>query len=194
MTKLIRGFWALGLGLVLALPMALLLVFGPMLPVDAQEAAKPQYIGVQSCAKICHKTAKQGQQLKIWEGSKHATAYVTLATPAAKEIAAKMKIADPQKADECLVCHTTAHGVAAELKGAKFSHEEGVGCEACHGPGSLYKKRTVMKNREKAIAAGLVIPDKDACLACHNEKSPTYKAFDYDARMKDIAHAKPAAK
>ena len=193
MTKLIRGFWVLGLALILVLPMTLLLVFGPILPVEAQEEAKSQYVGVQSCAKICHKTAKQGEQLKIWEASKHANAYATLATPAAKEIAAKMKIADPQKADECLACHTTAHGVAADLKGAKFSHEEGVGCEACHGAGSLYKKRTVMKDREKAVAAGLVIPNKETCLKCHNEESPTYKEFDYDARVKTIAHAKPAA-
>jgi hypothetical protein len=160
-------------------------------PARADEAKKPMYIGAMSCAKICHKTAKQGKQLTIWQASKHSEAYALLGTDAAKAIAAEKGIADPRKSDQCLKCHTTAHGVAAEMLGAKFSHEEGVGCEACHGLGSLYKKRSVMKDHDAAVAAGLVIPTEKTCKGCHNEESPTFKPFVFEERLKKIAHAKP---
>lgn len=153
----------------------------------------PGYIGAESCAKMCHKTAKQGKQKSIWEGSAHAMAFQTLATPKALEIAKAKGIDNPQESDACLKCHVTAHGVADDLIGAKFSHEEGVGCEVCHGPGSLYKKRKVMKDHEASIAAGLLIPNEKTCIKCHNEESPTYKPFDYDERSKLIAHPKPAS-
>jgi hypothetical protein len=175
------GFWV-----------AVLLLAIPTLASGDDVAEKPQYIGAESCAKVCHKTSKQGEQLRIWQESSHAKAWQTLAGEKALAIAKKKGIADPQKSDQCVKCHTTAHGVAAELLDAKFSHEEGVGCEACHGAGSLYKKRSVMKDREQAIAAGLMIPTEATCKTCHNEESPTYQPFDFKERVKVIAHAKPA--
>ena len=42
-----------------------------------------------------------------------------------------------------------------------------VGCEMCHGPGSEYKRKSVMRDREQALAAGLVIPTRDFCAKCH---------------------------
>ena len=44
------------------------------------------YIGAEKCG-MCHKSDKQGEQLKIWQGSKHANAFKTLQTPKAQEIA-----------------------------------------------------------------------------------------------------------
>ena len=44
------------------------------------------YIGVKSCV-MCHKSEKQGEQLKIWEGSKHAGAYETLKSEESNKIA-----------------------------------------------------------------------------------------------------------
>ena len=193
-TTFIRISWVLGLAFLLLLPLVLLLQSGLWTTASAEEGeAKPQYIGAVSCAKICHKSAKQGTQLKIWQASAHAKAFETLGTPEAKKIAAEKGIADPQKADACLKCHVTAPGVSDDLKGAKFTNDEGVGCERCHGAGSLYKKRSTMKNREKAVANGLMIPDEKTCLGCHNEESPTYKAFNYEEFLKKIAHPKPAA-
>lgn len=165
----------------------------PTLARGDDEAPKPQYIGSLSCAKVCHKTSKQGEQLRIWEESAHAKAWETLASEKALAIAKKMGIADPQKSDQCVKCHTTAHGVAADLLDAKFSHEEGVGCESCHGPGSLYKKRSVMKDRAASVAVGLLLPDEKTCVTCHNAESPTYKPFKYEERWKAIAHPKPAS-
>jgi hypothetical protein len=153
-------------------------------------------VGSQKC-QICHKTEKQGNQYGIWADSKHAQAYATLATDAAKAIAKEKGIADPQKAAECLKCHTTEayldQGVALDEKGA-YTVEEGIGCEACHGPGSEYKSMSIMKDKEKAIAAGLLLHDQKFCLTCHNQESPTFKEFKYEERWATIAHPVPEAK
>ena len=34
--------------------------------------------------------------------------------------------------------------------------------------------------------------NKETCLVCHNEKSPTYKPFNFEERFKAIAHPIPA--
>ncbi len=163
----------------------------------AQDAAKPAYIGVEACGK-CHKRDTTGNQLGQWQQSKHAKAFATLGTPAAKEIAKAKGIADPQKDAKCLKCHVTAHGVDASLivKGATpeekgFVAEEGVQCESCHGPGSLYKSRKVMKDKAAAVAAGLVVPTEKVCIACHNAESPTFKSFNYAEAKKKIEHPNP---
>jgi len=149
-----------------------------------------KYVGSNKC-KMCHKTEKQGKQYSIWEESAHAKAYLTLAGEETKAVAAKLEIEDPQQSDQCLICHVTALSVADSLKDKTFSIEEGVGCEACHGPGSDYKKMSIMKDREKSIAAGLLLPDEGTCLSCHNEESPTYKEFNYEERLAQIAHPVP---
>lgn len=156
----------------------------------AQQTEVHKYVGVDKC-KICHKLALYGDQYDIWAKSKHAIAYETLAGDEAKKIAAEMKIDDPQKSDKCLSCHVTAFAVADSLKEATFSITQGVECEECHGPGSDYQKMSVMRNREKAIAAGLVLPDSTTCIQCHNEKSPTFKSFNYKEMFAKIAHPLP---
>lgn len=61
----------------------------------------------------CHMTPKSGAAYKILQGTAHAKVFATLASPAAKEIAQKKGIADPQKDEKCVKCHDTAFGVAA---------------------------------------------------------------------------------
>ena len=103
--------------------------------------AQNKYEGVKVCG-ICHKTAKAGEQLKHWEGSKHAQAFKTLQTEEAKKYSPDM---DATKNPKCLKCHTTGYGEDAKMFGAKFNIEDGVQCEACHGPGSGYKSMKIMK-------------------------------------------------
>ncbi|RMD98089.1 MAG: cytochrome C554, partial [Calditrichaeota bacterium] len=118
-----------------------------------------------------------------------------LATEKAKAIAKKKGIKDPQKADECLSCHVTAHGVSAKLIGPKFKIEDGVGCESCHGPGSAYKSKKVMtavyKGKTDPATVGLIKPTEKTCLQCHNKKSPTFKGFDFKKMFKQIEHPVP---
>ena len=156
-----------------------------------------QYIGSKKC-KMCHNSKKSGQQYKVWEASPHAKAYETLASDEAKAIAKKMGIEDPQKSDKCLTCHVTGYGKDASMFAKTFKMEEGVGCEACHGPGSAYKKMKVMKGihagNMKAADYGLEMPDQKHCTTCHNENSPTYKKFDYKTFWEKIAHPIPEKK
>lgn len=159
--------------------------------------AQHKYVGVSKC-KICHKTKKSGNQYGIWMKSKHAQAYEVLKGQKAAELAKKKGITKPPyEAPECLQCHVTAYGVDASLLAPTFKKEDGVQCETCHGPGSDYKKRSVMKNRQKAIANGLKIYSvKDGsaeklCKQCHNPKSPSYKEFKFNEFWAKIKHPKP---
>jgi len=154
-------------------------------------ADEHKYIGVSKC-KICHMSESKGNQYKIWLDSKHAKAYETLASDDAKKTAERVGLkTEPQKSPECLKCHVTAFGAADSLKEGSFNIADGVQCESCHGAGSDYKGMTIMKDKQKAIAVGLVIPTKEGCLKCHNSESPNYKEFNFDEYYKKIAHSIP---
>ncbi len=162
-------------------------------------AKDPKFIGVKKCS-MCHKSAKQGEQLKIWKASNHAKAYKTLQTAEADKIAAEKGIKGKAvEAAECLKCHVTGHGVDASKFDKKFKIEEGVQCEACHGAGSEYKSMKVMKDHAKSVAAGMTDFTAEGsieaqCKTCHNEESPTYKPFDFEKKWAIIAHPIPAKK
>lgn len=163
-----------------------------------QEKKEFEYIGAKAC-KPCHFIKKSGAQYKIWEEGPHAKAYATLATPEAKAIAKERGIDDPQKAEACVKCHVTAYGVPDKLKSARLTLEEGVGCEACHGPGSEYKGRKVMidlyEGKLKPEDYGLIKPvTEEVCVQCHNKESPTFKGFDYEKMSAEIAHPVPKDK
>jgi hypothetical protein len=155
-------------------------------------AADAQYIGVAQCV-ICHRTDAQGRQEAIWRESLHARAFQTLKTEKSVKIATEMGIAKaPHEAQECLVCHVTGWNLPAERLGNRFNMEDGVQCETCHGAGSDYRAihgRDPQAGKERGliVASG----DADACIVCHNEKSPTYKGFDFERDMAKIAHPVP---
>jgi len=162
------------------------------LVVTAQaEDAEYKYVGVKSCG-MCHKSEAKGNQLGQWEASKHAKAFETLASEAALKIGKEKGLeAPPQESAACLKCHVTGHGAKAELFDAKFVVEQGVQCEACHGPGSEYKNMKIMKDRDLSVAAGLVVPTAETCTQCHNEESPTFKGFDFEKAWAQVAHPNP---
>ena len=100
------------------------------------------YVGAEKC-KMCHKV-----QYNSWMETTHAKA-----TDAAKAST------DPAFEAKCLGCHATNSDEALA----------GVQCEACHGPGADFKKMSIMKDQEAAIANGLVIPTQATCDACHKD-------------------------
>ncbi len=162
----------------------------------AAEAPVHKMVGAAKC-KTCHSTPKSGQQFPKWKASAHARAFTDLAKPAAKAIAKKKGIADPQKSQECLDCHVTAQGkTEAEKAATTFKPEDGVSCEACHGPGGDYWKMATMKDlyakKLDPAKVGLVVPTEATCTQCHNSKSPTFKGFDYKTYSAKIAHPVPA--
>lgn len=151
---------------------------------------KYSYEGTTVCS-MCHKTEKQGLQLKIWQDSKHSQAYKALQTAKADEIAKAKTGKKAVDSPECLKCHAT--NVEKSLQGAKFKIEDGVQCETCHGPGSAYKSIKVMKVEEDAVKNGLII-HKDIekyCKTCHNAQSPTFKEFKFAEMWGKIKHVVP---
>lgn len=156
-------------------------------------AEEPQYVGNKKCIG-CHRN-----EYKAWQEDYHAKSLDDL-KPGIKAEVKQEKNLDPQKdytADaSCLICHSTGYGKAS-VPGAALSD---VGCESCHGPGSKYRNVKIMnkkkyaENREAqralAVEAGLVAPTEALCVKCHNEKSPTWKGFDYATMNEEVKHRK----
>ena len=157
---------------------------------SAPARAEHAYVGAQGC-KMCHASSSKGAQYKVWEGTRHARAYASLASEKAREAAAARGIDNPQESPECLKCHVTGYGSDPSLFEAGYSKEDGIGCESCHGPGKDYKQMKIMKNVEEAKANGLILPDEETCKKCHNEESPFYQPFNFGERFEQIAHPNP---
>jgi hypothetical protein len=71
--------------------------------------------------------------------------------------------------------------------------------ETCHNAGSQYSKLQTMKDHAKSVAAGMSDFSAEGaveklCAECHNEKSPTYKGFDFAKRWAEIEHNYPDRK
>jgi hypothetical protein len=146
------------------------------------------YVGAQKC-QICHKTENQGKQYPIWEASKHAKSLEALTSPKAADVAKAMGVDNPADDPRCLKCHSPLAAQAPDLKSG------GVSCEVCHGPGSAYKKLSVMKDKAEAAKNGLIVygsPEaiKTQCLKCHEEPHGT--SFDFAASWEKIKHPVPA--
>lgn len=107
-------------------------------PVSDRDAT--QYIGVNDCAS-CHKENKVGGQFTKWQGGPHSRAFEVLGTPAAKTVAGKLGIADPQASGKCLKCHSTAYNWTEQRQTTMIKPEDGVVCESCHGPAKNYVPR-----------------------------------------------------
>ncbi len=48
---------------------------------------------------------------------------------------------------------------------------KGLDCEGCHGNGADYWPAGVMRDQQKAVAAGLVMPQLASCKKCHGAKA-----------------------
>lgn len=146
------------------------------------------YVGAAKC-KMCHKSEKSGQQHPLWESRKHSKSFTALTTDAAATIAAESGVEGPAAdSPKCLKCHGPLYEKAADFK------QEGVNCEACHGPGSAYKKMSIMKDHAQAVANGMTeygSPEaiKKQCLSCH--ESAHGKAFDFAAAWEKVKHPRP---
>ena len=163
-----------------------------------EPAAETEFglVGSKQCKK-CHKKESVGAQYLKWQETKHSKAFEALGTPEAAAFAAERGIeGSPQQAMECLKCHSTAYAMTTEqLAGSKISIEEGVSCESCHGPGSVYGKKKAMQKitdgELDAASVGLFYPTEEVCLGCHNDESPSFEGFDFDEYYEKIVHLRP---
>ena len=168
---------------------------------SATSGPDSKLIGAAKC-KSCHSSDETGNQFAAWENEGHSKAFATLGTDAAKEAAKSLGIDDPQKADECLKCHVTGHGMAADLLKGKWDEKMtamGVQCESCHGGGDDHMKARfkAASSGEKPDYKGLPVEEimsavpAAKCKECHNEESPTYKEFCYHKGTAAIRHLNP---
>lgn len=161
------------------------------------ETVTAKYVGVAACVP-CHNKPHAGFALGaygVWRDHYHADAFETLTKPYTKAFAKKRGIDDPVTDWRCRKCHVTAYGVSAERLGPKYRDEDGVGCEACHGPGGDYLNKHFGPNvnQQELQAMGFRmfsdLTERDRmCRACHNELSPTYKPFNVEAFSAAIRH------
>jgi hypothetical protein len=140
-----------------------------------------KHMGVTSCASsVCHGAVMPSKTYDVllneyvtWShNDAHAKAFNALRSLKSRAIAAKLGIADPSAARECLDCHSD--NVPPQQRGEKFSLADGIGCEACHG-GSEYWLATHTSKRASYrdnVAHGMY-PTADLrqrtelCLSCH---------------------------
>lgn len=138
---------------------AIVMAVVAMVAVGVAMAQDHTYIGSDKC-KMCHKV-----QYNSWLETSHA-----------KATEAAQGSTDPAFEDSCLKCHATNADASMS----------GVGCESCHGPGSDYKKMSIMKDREASIANGLIIPSQETCDQCHVDDGHS-KAVDFAANKDNAA-------
>lgn len=177
-----------------------ILLSGPVLSDEPESKEKEKevaraYVGTKKC-KMCHSKEAKGDQFAKWKAGPHSGAFATLATEESKKVAVEAGVeGNPQEAAECLSCHVTGAGAAAELT-EKLDPANGVSCESCHGAGADYHKMKVMKSiftgETTFESVGLLDPNEELCVTCHNENSPTYKPFDFEKKSAMIDHSYPA--
>lgn len=156
-----------------------------------------RYLGSEACRE-CHSETLgpyENGTYGVWREHYHNDAYRTLTRPYTVALAKKRGIEDPIGDWRCLKCHVTAYGVDEARLGPDYREQEGVGCEACHGPGGDYLEPHQKASTPKAdlVAMGFVVySDIDTrevhCRKCHNELSPTYKPFNVIEFSRAIRH------
>ncbi len=149
-----------------------------------------EYIGSNKC-KMCHL-----KEYKAWAESKHAHSLEMLASAPADSVKARAALLKVElkgaadKSDDCVVCHTTGFKLAGgypEADSTANANVAFVGCEGCHGPGSLHKA-AAKEDRKKMINRDVT---ENLCKNCHTpEMSPAFSFAEY---KKKGVHAIPEA-
>ena len=145
-----------------AVPRRLLLVAVALSFAAVSPAWASDFVGAETCA-ACHEA-----EYRQWRGSPHARALT--------------RLSKTQQRDRiCRSCHTTDPG-SDDPKLA------GVQCESCHGAGSLYAPKHVMKDPELAKLFGLEKVTEKTCVACHKSDGAAVTPFDFATKLELVKH------
>jgi hypothetical protein len=194
----------------------LILALAVVAAVAVAEPPEPgaRYAGVEVCIG-CHQSPELGNQALVWTGSGHARSWLALQTgmtemidPQAKGMVAVghgQAIATEARRlgaeTDCLKCHATAAADPSRWE-PTFHLEDGVQCEACHGPGSLHAARmraasdaAGAPSQPRSAVCALERPDLGICMDCHRAK-PSHAVlerppFDPAAAWTRIVHPLP---
>lgn len=148
----------------------------------AAPASLPKYLGVASCtAQACHGLAAapgtKAAEYTTWsQEDLHARAYDVLLDARSQRMVESLGIATPaQQTQQCLACHATA--VPDDRRGPRFAIQDGITCEACHGPAEHWlvphvaASWKVKSPSEKAVLGMLdtdsLTPRLKLCVSCH---------------------------
>jgi hypothetical protein len=126
------------------------------------------FVGNASC-ESCHEEA-----FGVWKASKHSHGYETLE-----------KLGKQYHLD-CVGCHVTGYGRPGGVcRVDKVEGRKDVGCESCHGPGSIHADEPTKTNiRTRA--------DEALCVTCHNpENSPYFNFASYLPKVLGPGHGAP---
>ncbi len=140
-----------------------------------------QSVGVVNCANsLCHGSVQPFKDSNILQTEyvtwsrvdKHARAFTVLGNEQSQRIARNLGIGDPKQAKVCLDCH--AHNIPVAQRGERFRPDDGVSCEACHGPAGKWLAAHVEDGatHAKNLDAGLYdtadpVARAKLCLSCH---------------------------
>jgi hypothetical protein len=141
-----------------------------------------KYIGPGSCAATsCHGSVKPVAGSRILQNEystwilqdKHSRAHQALTGDVGERMARILKLAaKAEDSPKCLACH--ALYTAPDERGRPFEISEGVSCESCHGPASVWLGPHTTRDwpHEKSVALGMkdtrnVIHRANLCLECH---------------------------
>lgn len=144
------------------------------------------YVGSEVCF-ACHASGPANGPAGHWIASRHSRAFHTLTTDQARALAVSKEdyedITEPAAEPRCRMCHLTAAQNSEAVFRDDYDQHQGVGCEACHGPGSAYVDPEIMKNREAFMANAGRVPDELTCRTCHRGE-----AFNFMDRLERIRH------
>ena len=148
---------------------------------QSNPSASPKYLGPGSCSAVaCHggiqpmtATPVQQNEYSVWVvQDKHAKAYSSLQNPVSQRMASILGIGKAQESPKCLACHALA--VPAAQKGRDYDLNDGVSCESCHGPSSLWLGPHTIKSSttKQSLALGMfdtksLIHRAEICMTCH---------------------------
>jgi hypothetical protein len=142
--------------------------FANVLP-SQPAAGAPKYVGSATC-QGCHAAA-----YTWWQKHPHGQAYSTL-----ERVHKQFNLS-------CVGCHVTGY---SQPSGATLVHNEGlinVGCESCHGPGSLHAAQPTAAARKLVTS-----PSEGICKQCHTpEHSDLFQFQSYVSRLRVKGHGLP---
>jgi len=170
--------------------------FATPAPVEAaNDLASGTHLGVASCGgTTCHgrqeadgEIVRQDELLRWQEestpGGAHSRAFRVLREPRSIAIAKRLGIGNAATSSQCLGCHSTP----AAKKGPRFQANDGVGCEACHGPASgwLSAHYAVGASHSRNVSLGLTPLDNpkaraSVCLDCHFGSAKSGQFVDHE--------------
>ncbi|MGB9594971.1 MAG: multiheme c-type cytochrome [Candidatus Poribacteria bacterium] len=146
MEKIIIKKWIIAISSILVISIFAFIAFGKINKVTAVPA-NAKYVSEKKCY-MCHKAIA-----KTHEKSKHALSFKCLVDN------------NQDQNPKCLQCHTTGYGKPGGFADINATSDlAGVGCQACHGPGSDHIENGLTKEQRKER---IYIDANNECTKCH---------------------------